>query len=352
MPFKDALAHFKAQIKDLQQEGQKILSGGGGQQQQQQHYPPPQQQYPGAQHQHQQPPPPIPQATRPNQQQYQPQFHPPQQGQGQQPFPPQQPTTYWQARLDPGLPVSAEWEHKLGNNNGWGNNEVEHYTAEGENSFFTPNNLLVLRAISSPNHPDAAKKYTSARLVSRQRLSRPRGSLVATLTLPCAAGIWPAFWLLPYEPFAWPTDGEVDIAETWNGDGVNHSCLHWGFYTPQDTNKHRVVATPVSGMATGRPVRFEFAWMQDPGTRQGRLLWWIDGQAVMKAPIPQGTRPMADFVVLLNVAMGGNVCAGQLPREGAYDMVVHEMKMMEEPEAGGWARFERDWSWVRKGNMI
>ncbi|KIW35410.1 uncharacterized protein PV07_02108 [Cladophialophora immunda] len=341
MPFKDALAHFKSQIKDLQQEGQKIFSGG---QQQRQHQDP--QQYPGAQ-QHQ--PPPIPQSTRPNQQQ----FHPPG---GQPGFPPQQPAIYWQARFDPAVPVSAEWEHKLGNNNGWGNNEIEHYTAEGGNSFYTPNNLLVLRATSSPNNPDPTKKYTSARLVSRQRLSRPQGSLVATLTLPCAGGIWPAFWLLPFEPFAWPTDGEVDIAETWNGDGVNHSCLHWGFYTPQDTMKHRVVATPVQGMAGGRPVRFEFAWMQDtsagPGQGQGRLLWWIDGQAVMKAPIPQGTRPMADFVVLLNIAMGGNVCAGQIPREGSYDMAVHEMKMIEEPEAGGWARFERDWAWVREGNTI
>ncbi|KIX96965.1 uncharacterized protein Z520_07079 [Fonsecaea multimorphosa CBS 102226] len=342
MPFKDALAHFKAQIKDLQQEGQKILSGGsgsgGGQQQQQsQYHQPPPQQYPGAQ-QHQQPPP-IPESTRPNQQ------FPAQQGQSLQP------TIYWRARLDPGTPVSAEWEHKLGNNNGWGNNEMEHYTAEGENSFFTPNNLLVLRAISTPNHPDPAKKYTSARLVSRQRLSRSRGSLVATLTLPCAGGIWPAFWLLPFEPFTWPTDGEVDIAETWNGDGVNHSCLHWGFYTPQDTNKHRVVATPVQGMNAGRPVRFEFAWMQGQGQR-GRMVWWIDGQAVMKAPIPAGTRPMADFVVLLNIAMGGNVCAGRIPAQGTYDMVVHEMKMMEEPEAGGWARFERDWSWVREGNTI
>ncbi|KIW90417.1 uncharacterized protein Z519_09062 [Cladophialophora bantiana CBS 173.52] len=322
MPFKDALAHFKSQIKDLQQEGQKFLSSG-------------------SQHQQQQPPP-IPQATRPNyQQQGQPGFLPP----------PQQPTIYWQARFDPAVPVSAEWEHKLGNNNGWGNNEIEHYTAEGENSFYTPNNLLVLRAISAPSNPDPAKKYTSARLVSRQRLARPQGSLVATLTLPCAGGIWPAFWLLPFEPFAWPTDGEVDIAETWNGDSVNHSCLHWGFYTPQDTMKHRVVATPVQGMAAGRPVRFEFSWMQD-AAGQGRLLWWIDGQAVMKAPIPQGTRPMADFVVLLNIAMGGNVCAGQIPREGSYDMLVHEMKMMAEPEAGGWARFERDWGWVREGDTI
>ncbi|KIW72991.1 hypothetical protein PV04_01147 [Phialophora macrospora] len=344
MPFKNLLSDLKSQVKDLQKQGQQLLANHQSPSQAQPHYQQQQQQhqYPA---QYQQPPP-LPQSTHPN---FQAQGGPP----GQQPLPPQ-PKVYWQPRFDPATPISQEWEHKLGNNNGWGNNEKQHYTADGSNSFYTPNNLLVLRAISSPSHPDPTKKYTSARLVSRQRLARPSGSLVASLSLPCASGIWPAFWLLPYEPFTWPTDGEVDIAETWNGDAVNHSCLHWGFYSPEDKAKHRVVGTPVQGMQTGRPVRFEFAWHQDGASRAagGRMVWWIDGQAVMKAPIPHDmNRPLEDFVVLLNIAMGGNVCQGQLPREGAYDFVVHEMKMVDEPE-GGWARFERDWAWVREGDMI
>lgn len=99
-------------------------------------------------------------------------------------------------------------------------------------------------------------------------------------------------------------------------------------------------------------MRFEFAWLQDEASAQGRMVWWIDGRAVMKAPIPQGTRRMADYVVLLNIAMGGNVCAGQLPREGTYDFVVHDMKMLDEPEMGGWGRFEADWARTREGDMI
>ncbi|KAJ9608922.1 hypothetical protein H2200_006693 [Cladophialophora chaetospira] len=336
MPFKNLLSDIKSSVKDLQKQGQQLLSNqqGGQQQQQQQQYP--------SQHQYQQPPP-VPQSTHPSN------FaqSPP----GQQPLPPQ-PKVYWQPKFDPGVPVSQEWEHKTGNNNGWGNNEIENYTAEAGNSFYTPNNLLVLRATSTPSNPDPSRKYTSARLVSHQRLSRPQGSLTAVLTLPCAPGIWPAFWLLPYEPFSWPTDGEVDIAETWNGDGVNHSCLHWGFYTPQDKAKHRVIGTPVRDMQAGRPIKFEFAWQQDPSSRKGRMIWWIDGQAVMKAPIPPDmNRPLADFVVLLNIAMGGNVCQGKMPREGSYDFVVHEMRMVEEPE-GGWSRFDRDWNVAREGDMI
>ncbi|RMZ82206.1 hypothetical protein DV738_g1826, partial [Chaetothyriales sp. CBS 135597] len=240
------------------------------------------------------------------------------------------PGIYWRARFDASRPVSEEWEHKQGDH-GWGNNELQNYTDSPQNSFYTQDGKLVLRAISQGGH------YTSARLVSRQRLSKARGCLTAWLTSPCGNGIWPAFWLLPFEPFTWPTDGEVDIAETWNGDLENHSCLHWGFYTPQDGWKHRVRGTKLPDMAQ-RAVKYEFAWEQnEQAGGQGRLVWWIDGRPIMKAPIPDGQRPMRDFQVIINVAMGGNVCQGQRPQDGTYDFVVHEVSMSDEPD-GGWAR--------------
>jgi hypothetical protein len=49
------------------------------------------------------------------------------------------------------------------------------------------------------------------------------------------------------------------------------------------------------------------------------------------------------MTVLLNVAMGGNVCAGKVPANGYYDMVIYTMYMAEEPENGGWGRFNGDW---------
>lgn len=215
-------------------------------------------------------------------------------------------------------------------------------------SYSTSDHKLVIRAITS-NHPSTPPEFrhTSARLVSRATLSRPRGSLTAVLTLPCAPGIWPAYWLLPVEPFTWPHEGEVDIAETWNGERKNHSCLHWGFYTPEDTQKHRVVSTDIPDMPT-RPVRFEFAW--DEQSR--RMIWWVDGRPVMKAMIPDGTRPLSQWTVLLNVAMGGNVCAGQVPSDGYYDLVVHELRMCEEPDIAGWARFEAGWNACPEGHAL
>lgn len=64
-----------------------------------------------------------------------------------------------------------------------------------------------------------------------------------------------------------------------------------GYYTPADAWKHRVVGTRIQDMAS-RPVKYEFAWDQNEQNGQGRLVWWIDGRPVMKAPIPERTRPM------------------------------------------------------------
>lgn len=247
--------------------------------------------------------------------------------------------------------MTQEWDAKQGNNNGWGNNELENYTGNPENCFFTNDRKLIVRAIANNNASDPAQKYTSARLVSRQTLGRDRGVLTAVISCPCATGIWPAFWLLPFEPFTWPTDGEIDIAETWNADKVNHSCLHWGQFNGEDHQKHRVIESNIHDMDR-RPIRFDFAWDQPGGQPgQGRLIWSIDGRPVMKAQIPSGTRPMRDYQILFNVAMGGNVCGGNTPRDGAYDMVVHYCALMGEPENGGWGRFDAEWGWAPEGHF-
>jgi beta-glucanase (GH16 family) len=231
---------------------------------------------------------------------------------------------------------------------GWGNNESQNYTSSPENSFFTPDNKLVLRAIA--NSSSSGDKFTSARLFTHKKLDRQRGCLSAVITAPCAPGIWPAFWLLPADPFSWPNDGEIDIFESWNGDCVNHSCLHWGHYNGEDWNKHRVVETPIPSMGH-EAHKFDLAWEQGEDGRGGRLVWYIDGNAVMKASIPEGTRRMSDWRIILNVAMGGNVCGGRLPANGVYDFVVHELKMEEGPSAG-WGQFGVDWERTREGKTM
>lgn len=204
----------------------------------------------------------------------------------------------------------------------------------------TQDNSLVLRAIAYSSAHKPEQRFTSARLVSKRTLGRDRGVLTGVIQSPCADGVWPAFWLLPKEPFTWPDDGEIDISETWNGDHENKSCLHWGHH--HEPQKHRVLKTKIHDMSA-RPVRYDFAWDQPGGKPgHGRLMWYIDGKPVMKMTM-EGKRPIKDFTILLNIAMGGNVCGGKVPADGQYDMVVHDLHMADDLAFGGWARFEADW---------
>lgn len=219
------------------------------------------------------------------------------------------------------------------------------YTDSQANSFHHDNRLIVRGLVQNGS-------YTSARLTSHQTLSRARGYLTATILPPVAEGVWPAYWMLPKDPFQWPTDGEVDIFESWNGDCVNHTCLHWGQFNGPDHDKHRVVETHLPAMPR-QPHTFGFAWIEEDGIPdwRGRMVWYIDGRPVMKGNIPPGTRRMEEFRIMINIAMGGNVCQGKLPKDGYYDLVVSDLKMCEEP-VGGWQQFESAWNTCIEGKTM
>lgn len=138
--------------------------------------------------------------------------------------------------------------------------------------------------------------------------------------------------------------------ETWNGDATNHTCLHWGHFNGEDWNKHRVVETPVHNMHH-TPHTYEFAWDQPENGIGGKMVWYIDGRCVMKAVVPEGTRRLNDFQVIINVAMGGNVCQGARPADGTYDLRIHSLKMCDEP-TGGWGKFENDFVHGPEGHAM
>ncbi|KAJ9103966.1 hypothetical protein QFC21_002429 [Naganishia friedmannii] len=267
----------------------------------------------------------------------------------------------WKADFGQESPVTKNFYHELGNH-GWGNNEAQNYVNAPANSFHgkhtssngtTTTPALIIRAIINHSaHDKSHDAYTSARLSSHRGLGHPRGYLSARITAPVAPGIWPAFWLLPQDPFVWPNEGEVDIMESWNGDPDNHSCLHWGHYNGQDWNKHRVLKTRTPGLPTADGVLFGFAWSEDPATGIGKLIWYINNIPIMRASKPPGTRPMKDFRILFNIAVGGTLNKGRLPEDGVYEMAVREMEVWDAPPpsvGGGWAGFERDWKRTQEG---
>ena len=118
-------------------------------------------------------------------------------------------------------PDPAKWMFDLGGV-GWGNQEWQYYTDQPENAATDGAGSLVIRAIDvakgdlrSLNCWYGPCKYTSARILTRERFNFTYGRVESRLKLPYGNGIWPAFWMLGSDIAAagWPNCGEIDIME-------------------------------------------------------------------------------------------------------------------------------------------
>ena len=139
------------------------------------------------------------------------------------------------------------WSFDLGNNGGWGNNEVEVYCGPPgytgnpticPNSLTTSNNAyidgtghLVIQAINNGG------TWLSTRMKTQGLENFTYGRIEANIQLPDTTnqGLWPAFWSLGTNitTVNWPTCGEDDFMEVWSpqvlngpGPGGNISTIH------------------------------------------------------------------------------------------------------------------------------
>lgn len=115
-----------------------------------------------------------------------------------------------------GLLDSTKWGYDLGRgcpqNCGWGNNELQYYTVARKENARVENGCLIIEA-HKENFSDA--KYTSARVVSKNKGDWKYGRIEVKAKLPAGTGMWPAIWMLPtkWEYGGWPKSGEIDIME-------------------------------------------------------------------------------------------------------------------------------------------
>ena len=97
--------------------------------------------------------------------------------------------------------------------------------------------MLVITArredLSTAGLPDwSGQRYSSARLITRDKAAWTYGFFEVRAKLPCGVGTWPAIWMLSTPPQTrWPDDGEIDIMEHVGFDpGVVHGTVHTGAY--------------------------------------------------------------------------------------------------------------------------
>ncbi len=155
------------------------------------------------------------------------------------PVQPQEPKVYafestpaWSDEFDVnGLPNNQIWGYDVGGG-GWGNNELQNYTANDADNARVENGKLIVTAIKEVS---GTRQYSSARLVTKGKKDMKFGRLEIKAKIPAGLGSWPALWMLAsqttYGTTFWPDQGEIDIMEHVGYDpAVVHASVHTNIF--------------------------------------------------------------------------------------------------------------------------
>ena len=142
-----------------------------------------------------------------------------------------------------GLPDSTKWNYDVGGH-GWGNNELQYYTARQLRNARVEKGFLIIEA-----HKEQIgdNQYSSARMITKGKGDWTYGRIEVRAKLPKGVGTWPAIWMLAStQKITWPDDGEIDIMEH---VGYNQGTIHASAHTKKyfhsiGTQKTGTVAVP------------------------------------------------------------------------------------------------------------
>ncbi|MEO0581935.1 MAG: carbohydrate-binding protein [Bacteroidota bacterium] len=176
---------------------------------------------------------------------------------------------------------------------GWGNAEEQYYRAENAS---VANGVLTI----TTNRQDfGGKPYTSAKITTQGKHNFRFGRMEASIKLPSAGGIWPAFWLLP-ENGSWPYTGEIDVMESQHSNpssigGTVHYFNNGHSFNPREYH---------AGLDLSQGFH-QYAIEWEPG----EIRWYVDNVLFHTVTPVNTVDPWpfdaGDWFLILNVAVGG-----------------------------------------------
>lgn len=204
----------------------------------------------------------------------------------------------------------AKWAAETGGS-GWGNRELEYYTAGTNNAYMDGAGSLVIKAIRE-TFPQSYRcwygrcQYTSARLITKNKFNQAYGRFEARIKMPYGQGIWPAFWMLGnnIDQVKWPGCGEIDIMEN---IGREPSIVHGTIHGPGYSGSGGIGAPyTLPGGQRFRDDYHIFAIEWEPNA----IRWYVDRELYetrTPADLPASTNWVFDhpFFIILNLAVGG-----------------------------------------------
>jgi beta-glucanase (GH16 family) len=205
-------------------------------------------------------------------------------------------------RPDGSAPDPKRWGYDIGGG-GWGNKELESYTARLKNARIQGGNLIIEAQKETYTGSDGiTRDYTSARLRTLGIASWKYGRLEARMQLPRGQGLWPAFWMLGtnISLVSWPACGEIDIMEN---IGREPSVIHGNIHGP-NLNQGFTYQLPGGKAFADDYHLFAVEWSPN------QIWWLVDnvtyGYASTNA-LPTGAQWVFNSpqYLLLNLAVGG-----------------------------------------------
>jgi|GEM_PF-2283828 len=216
------------------------------------------------------------------------------------------------------------WNMEVGNNDGWGNDEQQYYTARQRNVRIEDHALV----ITARREPYKGQRYTSARLQTAGKFDFTYGKLRVQAKLPEGTGVWPAIWLWPTDDtysgqpltttekdFSWLANGEIDITEG-QAQGDNQYSASAHAIANHPGNGERTGYVNVTNASTEYHT-YGLDWTPE------KLVYSVDEQ-----PFYEVGNPHTDFKtwpydqryhLILNIAMGGAMSSNlraQYPPDG------------------------------------
>ena len=218
----------------------------------------------------------------------------------------------WSDEFDGNTIDDSKWSYDLGdgcqisdNLCGWGNNELEYYTARPENAYLDNGNLVIEAKKETPLYL-GEHQYTSARMVTKNKGDWKYGRIDVRAKLPIGQGIWPAIWMLSTEEKygGWPKSGEIDIME-YVGHKPNEifGTIHYGHDFWRFNSQDTILS---EGTFADDFHVFTAIWNEDC------IQFQLDGKNYgvpnSRSTVLPTTYPFDQkFHMLINIAVGGNL---------------------------------------------
>lgn len=195
-----------------------------------------------------------------------------------------------------------KWCYDIGRGySGWGNNELQYYTADPANIRVEDGELRIT-AIREEKHN---AQFTSARIKTLDLFEFRYGYVEARLKMPADQGLWPAFWMLGASGATWPSNGEIDIMEHINDETIVYNTAHWNGIGGHASQGGSTANNPFSTFSIDVTQYHVYAleWTEE------FLAWYIDGVKYGEMDISdpdKGYEEMHNkYYMLLNLAVGG-----------------------------------------------